>query len=129
MNIPPGALVLMCGPPCSGKTTTATLVAEERGAVRLSPDQWVAAIGLDLKTPLRDNVDALQWTVAQQIVRSGASVVIESGHWMRAERDEKRLWARASAPGWNCGTSTSRSRCWWSELVAEPPRPGPRTTR
>jgi len=84
----------MCGPPCSGKTTAATALAEELGAVRLAPDEWIAAIGLDMKTPLRDNVDALQWALAQQIVSSGATVVIESGHWMRSERDEKRLWAR-----------------------------------
>ena len=90
----PGTLLLLCGPPCSGKTTTAKRLADSRQAVRLSPDEWVAVIGLDQRTELRDNVDALQWMTAQQIVLAGATVVIESGHWMRPERDTKRVWAR-----------------------------------
>jgi predicted kinase len=84
----------MCGPPCSGKTTAAMALARELGAVRLAPDEWIAALGLDQRTPLRDKVDALQWELAQQIVASGGDVIIESGHWMRAERDAKRGWAR-----------------------------------
>jgi predicted kinase len=84
----------MCGPPCSGKTTVATALALELGAVRLVPDEWIAVLGLDQRTPMRDNVDALQWMLARQIVASGADVVIESGHWTRTERDEKRRWAR-----------------------------------
>jgi predicted kinase len=86
----------MCGPPCSGKTTYATALAEELGAVRLSPDEWITTLGLDLRTPLRDNVDALQWTVARQIATSGGTAIVESGHRLRSERDEKRLWARAA---------------------------------
>jgi predicted kinase len=84
----------MCGPPCSGKTTVATALARELGAVRLAPDEWIAILGLDQRTPLRDNVDALQWEIAQQLVTSDVHVIIESGHWMRSERDEKRRWAR-----------------------------------
>lgn len=63
--------------------------------MRLAPDEWIATLGLDLRTPLRDNVDRLQWAVAQSIVLCGGTALIESGHWMKAERDEKRLWARA----------------------------------
>jgi predicted kinase len=85
----------MCGPPCSGKTTSATALADELNAVRLAPDEWIATLGLDLRTPLRDNVDLLQWAVAQKIVLCGGTAIIESGHWMKSERDEKRLWARA----------------------------------
>jgi predicted kinase len=90
----PGTLILMCGPPCSGKTTVATALALALGAVRLAPDEWIAVLGLDQRTPLRDNVDALQWKLAQQLITTGVDVIIESGHWMRSERDEKRRWAR-----------------------------------
>lgn len=94
MTVDRGTLILLCGPPCSGKTTVATALALDIGAVRLAPDEWIAVLGLDQRTPLRDNVDALQWELAQQLVTSGVDVIIESGHWMRAERDEKRRWAR-----------------------------------
>ena len=89
-----GTLLLLCGPPCAGKTTVAKRLAASRPAVRLSPDEWVADLGLDQRSDLRENVHPLQWALAQQIVLAGANVVVESGHWMGAERDTKRLWAR-----------------------------------
>lgn len=45
--------------------------------------------------PLRDPIGELQWTLTQELLVNGQSVILESGHWMRSERDEKRLAARA----------------------------------
>jgi predicted kinase len=45
--------------------------------------------------PLREPLGNLQWRLAQELLSKGQSVIMESGHWMREERDEKRLAARA----------------------------------
>ena len=37
-----GTIVLLCGLPGSGKTTTAKSLARDRRAVRLCPDEWIA---------------------------------------------------------------------------------------
>ena len=40
-----GCLIIVCGLPGSGKTTTATELAARRQGVRLNPDEWLAALG------------------------------------------------------------------------------------
>ncbi len=84
----------MCGPPGSGKTTLAQRLAEHLHAVSLSVDAWLAELGLDLKHDLREPLGNLQWRLAQELLAQGQTVIMESGHWMRPERDEKRLAAR-----------------------------------
>lgn len=91
-----GRLIVICGLPGSGKTTLARALAEERGGVRLCPDEWMAALRVNLwDSAFRDRVEALQWTVAQDLLRLGATVIIEWGVWGRAERDRLREGARA----------------------------------
>jgi predicted kinase len=88
-------LVLVCGLPGSGKTTAAVRLAAELRAVRLSPDEWMHDLAIDLfDQPARARVEALQWQVAQELLGLGTSVVIEWGLWTRAERDELRDVAR-----------------------------------
>jgi predicted kinase len=88
-------LVLVCGLPGSGKTTLAEKVAGEIGAARLSPDDWMRELGIDLfDQPARGRVEALQWELAQELLTLGTNVVIEWGFWTRAERDALREGAR-----------------------------------
>jgi predicted kinase len=90
-----GCLVIVCGLPGSGKTTTAVDIAARRSGVRMSPDDWMTALGLSLwDAAMRDRIEALQWSMTQDLLRAGATVVVEWGSWARAERDVLRLRAR-----------------------------------
>ena len=92
-------LVLLCGLPGAGKTTFARRLEREIRALRLSPDEWLAALGIDLwDEPARDKVERLQWELAQRVVQLGRSVILENGYWTRAEREARRLEARTLGP-------------------------------
>jgi predicted kinase len=87
--------IFLCGLPGSGKSTVAQVLADELGAIRFSPDDWMRAIGIDLfDEPTRARVEALQWELAQQVVLYGVTAIIEWGVWSRAERDAVRTRAR-----------------------------------
>jgi predicted kinase len=93
-------LVLICGLPASGKSTLARELAPAIPAIRLDKDEWVTRLGGDLwDDELRVRVEAQLWALTQQLLASGQSVILEWGHWARAERDEKRLGARALGVG------------------------------
>ena len=89
-------LVLLCGLPASGKTTLARRLAAEMRAIRLDKDHWVTALGHDVwDDEFRVRLERQLWALAQELLAIGQSVILEWGHWARAERDEKRLGARA----------------------------------
>jgi predicted kinase len=89
-------LILLCGLPGSGKTTLARRLALEVPAVRLCADEWLDDLGIDLfDTAARLRLERRFWRLAQNLLRLGQSVVMESGFWLRSDRDEKRLGARA----------------------------------
>ena len=90
-----GTLIIVCGLPASGKTTHAKQLEATLHAVRLSPDEWMDALSLNLwDEPRRAKIEALQWQFAQQLLPLGVTVIIEWGTWGRSERDALRLRAR-----------------------------------
>jgi len=93
-------LVLICGLPASGKSTLARQLAPQLGAVRLDKDEWVARLGHDVwDDDFRVRLEAQLWALTQELLAHGQSVILEWGHWARAERDDKRLGARALGVG------------------------------
>lgn len=88
-------LILMCGLPCSGKTTLAKQLAEELPALRVSPDEWITTLygsSPEKKTldDMRYPVEALGWQVAEQALRLGLNVILDYGFWSKEERDDYR---------------------------------------
>lgn len=70
------------------------------GGFRLSPDEWMDALGVNLwRSDVRARVEALQWDVAQQMLAHGNTVIIEWGTWAREERDALRDGARRLGAG------------------------------
>lgn len=64
-------------------------------AVRLNPDEWMKALGVDLYDEgSRGRVECLQWELAQRLLRLDQRVIIEWGTWARSERDQLRRHAR-----------------------------------
>jgi predicted kinase len=88
-------LIIVCGLPGSGKTTLAKQLEERLQAVRLSADDWMEALAINLwDEQSRARIELLQWTVAQRLLRQGLVVIIEWGTWSRSERDLLRIRAR-----------------------------------
>lgn len=88
-------LIILCGLPGSGKTTAAQSL-EADGAVRLSSDEWMLVLGIDLWDDAgRTRVEALQLQLTRRLLEAGATVVFESGGWTKAERDELRAAGHA----------------------------------
>jgi predicted kinase len=92
----PGRLILVCGLPGSGKTSLSLELEHRLRAIRLCPDDWLEALGLNLhRADMREKIEALQWKLAQDLLARGNTVIIEWGTWARSERDTLRLGARA----------------------------------
>src|SRR5215218_9852137 len=95
-------LILTCGLPGSGKTILARQLAADRGAVRLTQDEWLWALG---STPwdesTREKVDHELWRLAQEILRLGLSVVVRidtgSKGWPRLQPPLHRSSKHAAA--------------------------------
>jgi predicted kinase len=93
-------LVLICGLPASGKTTLARRLAPKIPAIRMDKDAWVTQLGADVwDEEFRVRLEQQLWDLTQELLAHGQSVILEWGHWARAERDEKRLAARALGVG------------------------------
>ena len=88
-------LYLLCGLPGAGKTTLAQEIEAKHGALRLTPDEWIAEL---LSSPgdvaerdrLREPIESLQWRVAKQALALGSDVILDWGLWSKDERDRLR---------------------------------------
>jgi len=91
-------LHLVCGLPCSGKTTFSKALERELLAIRLCPDEWIARLyGTDLSDEkldaVRDPVEGVLWDLAVQLLRAKVDVILEFGFWSREEREKFRYRA------------------------------------
>ena len=90
-------LILVCGLPGSGKTTHAAALENRLNALRLSADDWMSVLGIDLwNETQRGQIEALQGQLAERLLHLGVTVIIEWGTWARSERDALRQQARAA---------------------------------
>jgi predicted kinase len=88
-------LIIVCGLPGSGKTRLATALERQLGAIRLCPDEWLAALSLSIyDEPMRARIERLQWKLTRELLPLGLTVIIEWGTWTKTDRDELRLGAR-----------------------------------
>jgi predicted kinase len=89
-------LIIVCGLPGSGKTTHAKLLEADCPGIRLSADEWMTSLCIDLYDgTTRARIETLQWQLAQELLALQLTVIIEWGTWGREERDALRLGARA----------------------------------
>ena len=89
-------LVLLCGLPASGKTALAREIADAYGAVRLNPDEWELALGIDpFDAEFQVRLEAEFSRLTERLIALGTSVILEWGFWARSERDEKRDLGRS----------------------------------
>ena len=92
-------LHLMVGLPCSGKTTLAKKLEQERSALRLTPDEWqIGLFGQDATEPEHDArhsmIEAMLWQIASRALELGVNVILDFGFWAREEREDYRLRAK-----------------------------------
>ncbi len=93
-------LYMLCGLPGSGKTTRAKeLEAAGKGLV-LNADAWVCELFPDdAEAAARDHrkglVQDVQWELAERLLATGVSVILDHGVSKRAERDHYRQRAQA----------------------------------
>jgi predicted kinase len=121
-------LHLTVGLPGVGKTTLACRIAATRSVLRLTPDEWMAPLfGDDDAGGRRAVLEGRMIWVADRVLRSGASVILDFGCWTPEERyavravaggagadfalhfldlDERERRARATRR-WRTGTATT----------------------
>ncbi len=90
---------MLCGLPGSGKTTRGKELEAAGEGVMLNADYWVCQLYPDdAEAAARDErkarVHQVQWDLAERLVTSGISVILDHGLSMRAERDHYRYRAR-----------------------------------
>ncbi|MEN9520991.1 MAG: hypothetical protein RLZZ381_3579 [Cyanobacteriota bacterium] len=89
------SLYFLCGLPCSGKTTFAGRLAEEKGAVVFSLDRLVLALfpeedNFETHRKYVQRVENTFFPIVQDLLGKGCSVVMDFPNHTRLERDRMR---------------------------------------
>ena len=87
-------MFVMVGLPAAGKTSRARQLAEERCALRLTPDEWMIPLFGQQQPEGKRNVleGRLIW-IALQALTVGVDVIIDFGVWAKHERSALRALA------------------------------------
>ena len=84
-------LHLTVGLPSTGKTTAARRIEVQRGALRLTKDEWVKALyGRENPPGAQDVIEGRLVEVGLRVLQLGVDVVIDYGLWSRDERSALR---------------------------------------
>ncbi|QYG91182.1 ATP-binding protein [Iamia sp. SCSIO 61187] len=84
-------LFLTVGLPGTGKTTAARRIEAERGALRLTKDEWMKALyGADNPEAASDVIEGRLIQIGLRALAAGVDVVIDFGLWSRDERSALR---------------------------------------
>jgi predicted kinase len=98
----PVVLYLTVGLPGAGKTTLARRIADAERILRLTPDEWMAPLFKDSDAGgRRDILEGRMIWVAHEVLRSGASVVLDFGCWSPEERYAIRVIAESTGAGFD----------------------------
>ena len=90
-------LHLTVGLPGVGKTTLARELERASGALRLTPDEWMAPLFGDSEAGgKRDVLEGRLIWVAHQVLRAGVSVILDFGCWSPDERYALRAIANVA---------------------------------
>ncbi len=118
-------MFVMVGLPASGKSTRAKQIEDERGALRLNPDEWMIPLFNDNDADGKRNVleGRFIW-LALRALRHGVDVVLDFGVWSRVERTALR--ALAGEAGAACElvyleVDEGQQRRWRDRRVSEAP--------
>lgn len=84
-------LYLTVGLPGTGKTTAARRIETERGALRLTKDEWMKALhGRDNPASASDVIEGRLIQIGMRGLELGINVIIDYGLWSRDERSALR---------------------------------------
>jgi predicted kinase len=86
-------LIILCGLPGSGKSTLGKTLEAGVHAFHFAPDEWMAAVSLDIyDEDRRSKVEALWWKLSKELLSLRLTVIIEWGNLeaLRAGRPPTR---------------------------------------